>query len=1023
MNSSSFSRQTKRAHCPQKWARDALSTVALVCLTTATAAVVQAEPVVVPPDISSFVDAVNAADAAKRASSSVLNSNPNQQVTDTTSNTDITSTITLGMSSGIAAGVGLTSSLMSGNATSMYSAVVANKDVSASFNAALESVTQVIGAYAGNHAGNYAFNMTNVSGMVPGLSGMPGAAVHGAGAEVVQGIDLIFNQGLSPNIRGVVGDMQVQGGKHLLDYPLASPSAYSLAYRLPINHPRIEGKTAVAFNESSVRFDSYLRTPYKNVKGGLLEDIKDAGSDLTLDEALGIYDDDGVVTAVVHNFSDLPYGKQHSTQLLPWMASLAGNTNGVGVWDEINASPDGKINLAHNRVIEACLAQAKSVVQVDAQAASKSEALSGESSAVLADAQSAKSMAQSITDNVVADDGAAGTAGAGAGALADGRNVHEVFTDLQEQKISSLSFGSLNTGVGSEVGMVVPVNSPQVSAPRPAPSFFEAVPVTAQNINQGTPQIAAYRTGDTARTEAAAQLVSAMANGANSAGALTKANALAAPSALSAAAQAGATGNALHMRLSQVQVTPDSGLAWDAKGALGGLIGQEIDAHLLQRVLNQLSRYYRDLGYTNAQAYLPEQSILDGKLDVYVATTKLQDVVLENNTAVSDDYFDYLLSGVKEQYGQPINQAELESQLLKLSDLGVFNLVGGFSALDATGLYADLELRAEPSSDRWTFEVFADNYGNESSGRYRFGGHLIVKSPFGIADRLSLFYARTDEQQNNYSLNYEAPINSHPTVLGVNFCYSNYELGQEYEVLGAQGHAYTIEGYVREPLFRDADNKLDLQVGMRYRKLVDEFRNFDLEFRKHSLAAYTSLSTVNALNVDTSVYGQAKFTMGRLYMDDAYELMPEDTYYLLNLDAGVMHRFNSNLFWQTSLQAQMASTALEGSEQFLAGGPQGISALGSSDLVGDSGLVLRNELIFQPFESTSNFVLNMGPHIEAASVSSKGYTSDSAASAGFQVELWTYGLNASLDLSTILGSKPDFVEDDARIMFSVSYTF
>lgn len=978
MHSSSFFKQIKRSYFSQDWARNALSTAALVWLTTTTTSIVQAQPVVVPPDISAFVDAVNAADAA-RASISALNSGLIPQV-------DKPESEALKQNPDTIKPVAKQTTTPAAKLTTQPAANEVNLSAADSVH-----LTDMDTAHLADH------DMSQVMDRVGDLNVV----------EVITGAqDILFEM--------FDAESDIQNAS------LIHPAA--LAYRIPTNHPRIEGKRAIAFNNSGFHHSGLysgfhhsglsdaafrnaspsLSGPYEfnPVKGGLLEDIQDAGGDLTLDEALGIYDDAQIaqVPDVVHNFIDLPDLVAIPPQAfegLPWNASLSQSTP-ISVWDEINASTDGKISLASNRVVEARLVSAQSS---GAEGAGAVVSAKTNDMALEADISAIEAAVSSIAANA---EPALAAQPAQAGLVAPATQVAQPVQAAQATQAAD--------GV-SEVEF----------EPRPAPSFFEAVPVMAQNFNQSTPQIAAYRTGDTARTEAAAKLASAMASKARINGA--NAQAKEAPTALSAAAQAGATGNALHMRLTQVQVTPDSGLAWDANGALSGLIGQEIDAHLLQRVINQLSRYYRDLGYTNAQAYLPEQSILDGKLDVYVATTKLQDVMLENKTAVNDDYFDYLLSGLKAQYGQPINQAEIESQLLKLSDLGVFNLVGGFSALDATGLYADLELQAEPSSDRWSFDVFADNYGNESSGRYRFGGQLIVRSPFGLADRLSVFYARTDEQQNNYSLNYEVPINSHPTVFGVNFCYSNYELGQEYAILGAQGHAYTIEGYVREPMFRDADNKVDLQVGMRYRKLVDEFRNFDLEFRKHTLAAYTSLSTVNALNVDTSVYGKAMFTLGRLYMDDAYELMPEDTFYLLNLDAGVMHRFSSDLFWQTSIQAQMASTALEGSEQFLAGGPLGISALGSSDLVGDSGLVLRNALIFQPFASTPDFTLNLGPHIEAASVSSKGYTSDSAASAGFQISLWSYGFNANLDFSTILGSKPEYAEDDSRILFSVSYTF
>lgn len=529
------------------------------------------------------------------------------------------------------------------------------------------------------------------------------------------------------------------------------------------------------------------------------------------------------------------------------------------------------------------------------------------------------------------------------------------------------------------------------------PSFYQSVPLYAQN------NFASH-----AQLSKASSDVHSLAN----------------VNTLQDAAKAGPTGNALHMKLTKVNIASEIQDTLDAGNTLNSFIGQEIDAYLLQRVLNQVSRYYQEQGYSNARAFLPEQQLIDGELQVYLATTKLQDIEFENNTAVSDEYLAYLLGGLAEQRALPINQKDIESQLLKLSDLGIFNLKGGFRVLDDIGLYADLDLLAEPTyEDRTKFTIFSDNQGNESSGRYRFGGQMEIFSPFGIADRLSIFYARTNEHQNNYSFNYEVPVNSHPSVVGLDFCYSNYELGQEYQVLGAQGHSYKLEGYWREPLWRDQSNKTELKFGVRYSKLVDEFANFDVEFKKHTLAGYTNITSTHALQKETSVLGALTVTAGKLFIDDEYNLMPEDSYYILNVTAAVAHEFTPSLIWNTTIQGQLANTSLDGSEQFQAGGANGISALASSDLVGDSGLILRNQLLFLPWVSKDGFSFQFGPHIEAGNASYHGYASESAASTGLSMTLAGKGLVANLDFSTLLGDKPEYVEDGSRILFSLSYHF
>ena len=54
------------------------------------------------------------------------------------------------------------------------------------------------------------------------------------------------------------------------------------------------------------------------------------------------------------------------------------------------------------------------------------------------------------------------------------------------------------------------------------------------------------------------------------------------------------------------------------------------------------------------------------------------------------DYLDYLLSDVKALEGEPIQEDELNSRLLRLTDLGVFNISGEFGAVDPNGLHHHL---------------------------------------------------------------------------------------------------------------------------------------------------------------------------------------------------------------------------------------------------------------------------------------------------------------------------------------------
>ena len=479
-------------------------------------------------------------------------------------------------------------------------------------------------------------------------------------------------------------------------------------------------------------------------------------------------------------------------------------------------------------------------------------------------------------------------------------------------------------------------------------------------------------------------------------------------------------------------------LTQGAQDKLAALGGRAVSAALLQRALSEVTRYYRDQGFIGAQAYFPVQAVDDGVLSMVVAAPTLNGISTENTSGVRDSYLKYLLGGIEEQVGLPIEHEKLNNQLLKLTDLGIFSLSGEFSATDVHGLHHDLDLVAAPQRDNFEFSLFADNEGTESSGRYRFGAMADFINVTGSADRLAFFYARTNEQQNNYSLTYELPINSHPTVLGLDFCYSNYELSQAYEVLGAKGHEYNGELYLKEPIYRTATAKTMWRSGLRYRDLTDEFSAFDLEFQKHSIAGYTELSGYKSYPEDHTVFSyRGRLSYGAMYCDDEFELTEEKNFFLANVELGFNQWWSDTVSYSTGLTLQFANTALDSSEQMQAGGSRGLRAYSSSALVGDSGIVWSNALNLRLYtnertthgttDSTRSYdsyeELTLSPHLEYAKVYDRIYSSDSGASAGITLSYHGHGLNAELDLSHGIGSTPNYADKEGRISFALSYTF
>lgn len=463
----------------------------------------------------------------------------------------------------------------------------------------------------------------------------------------------------------------------------------------------------------------------------------------------------------------------------------------------------------------------------------------------------------------------------------------------------------------------------------------------------------------------------------------------------------------------------DEKMTADAYHSIDHLKGLAINASTLQNMLDSLTAYYQEKGFVLSKAYLPAQTIDEGLVDVLVANPKFNNFTIDNQSLVRDSYLEYLMSGITDLSGEDVTEDALDNQVRKLADLGTFSMFGEASNGDPNGLLKDIDFQVAPTQERFSFTVFADNYGNKSAGRYRFGGLLEVQSPTGSADRLLLSYARSDEKQNNYSFSYRLPINSHPTALGLDICYSDYELSGIYRELGAMGTSFSVDAYLIEPVIRSSQSLFNITSGVRYRKLTDEYATFDLKFKKHTWSGYLGFSGFNHLG-DFLVDYKNKAFITHVYSDDDYEAVAERTYLTLEGEFGLGYRFSDEVFARSAFIYQMANKNLDGADTFLAGGETGLRAYEFGDISGDGGLIWRNEFNYYPKDVKD---LCLSAHIETGKVYSHNYESESASSAGITTSYQYQGFSMEVDLSHGLGAMPYFAHDRAAIKFNTAYTF
>ena len=373
--------------------------------------------------------------------------------------------------------------------------------------------------------------------------------------------------------------------------------------------------------------------------------------------------------------------------------------------------------------------------------------------------------------------------------------------------------------------------------------------------------------------------------------------------------------------------------------------GQKLSVGELKLVTKQVSDYYRRHGYPVATAFLPRQEIVDGIVEIKVLPGVLDQVVLKNNSGLKDSFVQGFIQDLHS--GMQMDGDILSRSLNNLNELPGIRARGILEPGTKVGSSSlTVVLEAAPAIEG---AVYTDNSGGKYSGRYRYGGQIVVNEPFKNGDRFVAGGLLSNENMRNYNFGYEMAVNKSGGRLGISCAESDYELGDYFAQAGAVGTAKTASIYGSQPL---GGGQLRLIYGYEHNRLNDELRIFDYAARKSSDVFHLGLTgSVNSAAGYTGY--SAVWRAGNLKLRSAEALAADafnDTeggFSKINFD--VNHVTNLGRLTQFYLFAhgQMASRNLDSSEQFYLGGADAVRAYPQGEAGGDSGYQATAELRYQ----------------------------------------------------------------------------
>jgi hemolysin activation/secretion protein len=391
------------------------------------------------------------------------------------------------------------------------------------------------------------------------------------------------------------------------------------------------------------------------------------------------------------------------------------------------------------------------------------------------------------------------------------------------------------------------------------------------------------------------------------------------------------------------------------RSATNEYVGKELDFEALNDAATAVRAYYRSRGYFLAQAYLPQQAIRNGIVQIGIIEGRIGQVEVDSKPGLR--IVDSLLVGIVGTHlkqGQIITETGLERPLLLINDLPGAQVTSEIRPSRTIGA-ADVRVNVDQVEDAFNGFVDADNHGNRFTGEYRIGTNLNWNTPLRYGDQATFRGFVSDEGMWYTRFAYLVPVGYWGTRIGASFSKFEYRLTKDFASLEANGEGEVKNIYGFHPIVRTRNSNFIAQFSYEDKRLVDRVEStgslerrdisdwklgavgdFRDGFLSGGLNAYSFTYTAGNLGIfPPAVEAADASATGRRTSGDFRKM---------NLDARRLQRVNDSTSFLFAFSGQRASKNLASAEKFSLGGPNAVRAYPVGEATADDGIVVTSEL-------------------------------------------------------------------------------
>ena len=232
------------------------------------------------------------------------------------------------------------------------------------------------------------------------------------------------------------------------------------------------------------------------------------------------------------------------------------------------------------------------------------------------------------------------------------------------------------------------------------------------------------------------------------------------------------------------------------EGIVAAYLGREVTLSDLYALVEKINALYEEQGYITCRAYLPPQTIHEGRVRIGLFEGRVGTVEVQGNAHTRSLYIE---DRMKFRKGSVPRYRDMDEAIRWFNATNDVMLHLTLKAGEKPGTTDFVLAAKEPKNDAFT--LYGDNSGSETTGRWREGVYYTNRSLFGWRDRLTLGFLHT-RGLNSFMAGYSYPLGTAGTRLELSYSTNATKvIGGQYHDWGipVNGHACALQAALSHP--------------------------------------------------------------------------------------------------------------------------------------------------------------------------------------------------------------------------------